>query len=73
VKLICSIEAWTSFQAEARHVHGAGFRWDALWKRLEEAMKPLYASADPIHHAQVYEDATRFLVHSGYLPESMAP
>lgn len=68
MKPICSMDAWSGFQAEARNLHGTGFRGDALWKHLEDAMKRLYASADPIHHTQVYEDATRYLVSSGYLP-----
>lgn len=70
---IWSPDAWTAFKDEARALHAAGLRGDALWKRIEQAFIPLYASADPAHHAQVYEDAMRQLVASGILPSSMAP
>lgn len=68
-----SAEAWSAFQEEARALHGAGLRGDALWKRIEQAMPPLYASAEPADHAQVYEDAMRHLVYVGILPPAFAP
>lgn len=40
-------EAWAWFKEEARAVHATGIRGDALWARLQQAMGPLYASADP--------------------------
>lgn len=66
-------DAWTTFKDEARALHAGGLRGDALWKRIEQAFVPLYASADPADHAQVYEDAMRYLVACGYLPASMSP
>lgn len=62
------MDTWAVFQSEAKKLHAAGFLGDDLWKQLEEVMKRLYASADPIHHTQVYEDASRYLMSSGYFP-----
>ena len=70
---IWTSDAWTEFKDEARVLHASGLRGDALWRRLEQAMIPLYGSAHPADHAQVYEDAMRHLVACGYLPSSMAP
>lgn len=73
MRTIWSPEVWGAFKHEVRILHGDGLRGDALWKRIEQAITPLYASADPADHAQVYEDAMRYLVACGYLPASMAP
>lgn len=70
---IWSEEAWNSFTTEARELHQSGLRGDALWKRLEQALVAVYASADPLDHAQVHEDAMRHLVFAGILPTSAAP
>lgn len=70
---VWSDDAWAAFKDEARSLHAYGLRGDALWKRLEQAMTDLYASAEPMDQAQVYEDAMRHLVACGYLPTSMAP
>lgn len=72
-QLIWSQEAWELFKEEIRKLNAFGIRGDALWRRLDPAMAELYASADPANHAQVYEDAVRYLIACGYLPESMAP
>jgi hypothetical protein len=72
-RTVWSAEAWAEFLGECRSLHGAGLRGDALWKRIEQAMLPVYASADPADHAQVYEDAVRHLVYVGILPQSYAP
>lgn len=72
-RLIWDLQAWDAFKLEVRRLHAHGIRGDALWKRVEQAFVPLYASADPKDHAQVYEDAMRYLVACGYLPPSMAP
>lgn len=66
-------DAWKAFTAEARGLHEGGLRGDALWKRIEQAMQPLYATTDPADHAQVYEDTMRHLVYVGILPPAFAP
>ena len=66
-------EIWATFKLDARSLHDAGLRGDALWKRLEQAMQPVYAAADPADHAQIYEDAMRHLVYVGILPQAFAP
>lgn len=66
-------EAWAAFKKEALSLHTSGLRGEALRDRLEQAFTPLYKSADPKDHAQVYEDAMRYLIVCGFLPSSMAP
>lgn len=70
---IWSAEVWETFKTDVRKQYANGIRGDALSKRLDSLLAPLYASADPMDHAQVYEDAMRYLVACGYLPASMAP
>lgn len=65
-----SNEAWESFKTEARVMHAAGFRDEALRARLESAMKALLASGDREHQMRIREDATRYLVACGFLPAS---
>ena len=48
---VWSDDAWATFKDEARSLHAYGLRGDALWKRLEQAMGELYASAEPADQA----------------------
>ncbi|MEJ2791006.1 MULTISPECIES: hypothetical protein [unclassified Pseudoxanthomonas] len=72
-RLIWNADAWDEFKSAARNLYYKGLRRDELWKELEKALVPLYASADPKEHAQVYEDSLRYLIACGYLPASMSP
>jgi hypothetical protein len=65
-----SNEAWESFKTEARVMHGAGLRDEALRERLESAMKPLLASGDRGDQMRIREGAARYLVACGFLPAS---